>query len=205
MEAVVFAIDCPAIDNLERRRSEHVEGEVGQVTDAALSRVGSLDSSLGTGDNISVLGCSLNLQLVIVEDLGESVDAGLLDLELPVETSRVGIPHLVANRLGDLVDLPVGHFDSLLLVGLEVDADEFDLSRDAGVEVDGQGDAGLGLGAQAKGNVLRVEDGGALGEDIDDLLAHNEGVVVEDIGDLDIVFGYGEFAVVEDLDEPDEP
>lgn len=43
------------------------------------------------------------------------------------------------------------------------------------------------------------------GEDVDDLSAHDQGRVVEDVGNLDVVLRDGEFAVVKHTDEAEDP
>lgn len=123
----------------------------------------------------------------------------------PVEWRSIRIRIVVANRLGQLVDFPGRHLDDFFFAGVEVKTEEFDLGGNGGVEEDGESCRGLGLGRQAKGHVLGVEDGRAFGEDVDDLLAHDEGVVVEELGDLDVVFCDGDFTIVEDFCHAEEP
>jgi hypothetical protein len=123
----------------------------------------------------------------------------------PVERRSIRIRIVVANRLGQLVDFPGWHLDNLFFAGVEVKTEELDLGGNRGVEEDWESGRGLGLGRQAEGRVLGVEDGRAFGEDIDDLLAHDEGVVVEELGDLDVVFCDGDFAIVEDFCHAEEP
>jgi hypothetical protein len=63
----------------------------------------------------------------------------------------------------------------------------------------------FGFHSQAEGAVLGVEDSGTFRKDVDNLLSHDEGMVVENSRNLDIVFRDGYFAVVKNFGKAKEP
>jgi hypothetical protein len=63
----------------------------------------------------------------------------------------------------------------------------------------------FGFRSQAEGAVLGVEDSGTLRQDVDNLLSHDEGMVVENSRNLDVVLRDGYFAIVKNFGEAKEP
>jgi hypothetical protein len=109
---------------------------------------------------------------------------------------------LIAYKLGELPNLTFRDLNNLLLKGVNISPNELDLGGNRSIEMYRQRNKDLGLGfREAERHAIGVQNGRSFRKNVDDLFAHDEGVVVENAGNFDIVLGNRYFAIVKDLDK----